>query len=227
VHLHPANLLSFSAALLLLGLTSCSTPSASINRPPVPAPARIPAPTQPEELAYLGLPEGTTDFSLDDVQSEVLIIDCFDMYCHACQSGAKRVHAIYHLVQERKLNDRIRFVGLGVGNTPLETASFKRKLNVPFPAFPDRSNAIARQFGTVRLPSLIVLRRESDAWRLIQHHTGIPTNAEEFLSHLLEDLNAASRAVRDNGLHAGLPTCESDACPVPIQAADTPESHSL
>lgn len=210
----PATLIRSLLAVTFLGLVGCATPTTT-NHSLVATPVPAPAPTVAEERAYLGLTDTASEFTLDQVQAELLIIDCFDMYCHACQSGAKRVHDLYDLVQERGLGHRIRFLGLGVGNTPMETAMFKRKLSVPFPAIPDRSNEIARQFGTVRLPSLIVLRRESAGWRLVLHQSGIPTRADEFLDQILDARSALSSPGDANSLLAEFPMCEPDSCPLP------------
>ena len=128
--MHFVHNLSLATVLLLLGVTGCSTPS-STGHQPVAAGHSIPAPQALQERAYLGLPESSTEFSLDQVAGEILIIDCFDMYCHACQRDADLVDALYELVQERGLGERIRFVGLGVGNTPLETSLFQRKFSIP------------------------------------------------------------------------------------------------
>src|SRR5258708_39276071 len=87
---------------------------------------------------YLGLAAGTTNFALADIRCEVLVVDFFDMYCHICQRESKHVNDLYEAAQNRNLSTRIKFVGIGVGDTPLEASTFKRKFGVPFPVFPDR-----------------------------------------------------------------------------------------
>jgi len=222
---------ALATAALILGMSGCTTPTARkvSDSPPVSATLPILIPADFQDHAYLGLPEAATEFSLEEIPGEALIIDCFDMYCHACQTGAKRVHALYDLVQERKLGARIRFVGLGVGNTPLETSLFQRKLQVPFPAFPDRSNEIAEQFGTVRLPSLIVLRRPSVAagWQLVYHHPGIPTDPEGFLDQLLEDLAAPQPDLSNHRGTMTLPECGGGECPPLVVSETNPHQQAL
>jgi len=193
----------------------------------VTATLRLPPPANPDELAYLGLPAGSTDCSIADIRSEVLIVDCFDMYCHACQSGAERVHRLFELVRERGLTNRIRFLGLGVGNTPLEAGLFKRKFEVPFPVFPDRSNALARQFGPVRLPALVVLRRAPVGWLLVQHHFGIPADPLAFLNHLLEDVRDLVPDLSNGPPQRTSQDCTTGRCPLPVVAEAPSEPHSL
>jgi len=121
---------------------------------------------------YLGLEASRDRFVLEDIQSELLVVDCFDMYCHSCQTGAKHVNELYAMVQEHGLADRIKFIGLGINNTPLETATFRRKFDVPFPSFPDRRRDISNQFGRVRLPSILVLRFRLGRWEVMHRTTG-------------------------------------------------------
>lgn len=215
------------AVFILLGVTGCTTVPHGRQHPTVTATIPLSAPTSAGELAYLGLPADTTSFSIADIRSEALIIDCFDMYCHACQSGARRVHELYELVQERRLAGRIRFVGLGVGNTPMEASLFKRKFEVPFPVFPDRSNELARQFGPVRLPALIVLRRATEGWQVMHHHSGIPSDPAGFLDHVIEDLEAARSELSDSQPPTAVSDCTTELCPLPVVAEDPSGPHSL
>ncbi|RME96607.1 MAG: hypothetical protein D6766_00195 [Verrucomicrobia bacterium] len=204
--------------LMLFWLTGCATTSSPALVRVVHPVLKLPVPKDPAERAYLGLPAEATDFSLAEIDCELLIIDCFDMYCHFCQTGAPKVHRIYELIEERGLRPRIRMIGFGVGNTPLETELFRRKMAVPFPVFSDRSNALARQFGPVRLPSLIVLRRQASGWAMLWHHAGIPHDPEAFLNEVLE--RARQPVAHTNAAASGAPPadCLDGLCPVPLPA---------
>jgi peroxiredoxin len=156
---------------------------ASLHPPPI-SDASLPAPPDKAERTYLGLAADANTFKLEDIQCEMLVVDFFDMYCHVCQSGAKHMDALYHLVQDRGLGHRIKFVGIGVGDTPLEVAMFKDKLHVPFPVFPDRQAVIARQYGDIRVPSVVALVHRDGRFEVIHRSIGLPEHPEEFLEHL-------------------------------------------
>ena len=129
---------------------------------------------------YLGLegPAGRV-FSLDEIQAEVLVIDTFDMYCHNCQWQAPRSAAL-----EAALKPNMRLIGLGVGNTPMETQAFAAKFGLRFPCFSDRSRAIAGRFGKPRLPGLMVLKKEGGTFRLVRMLSYLPTDPNEVLGGL-------------------------------------------
>lgn len=200
---------------LLVGLllAGCST------LPPETGDLRLPAPESETDRAYLGLPSGQEKFLLEDIQGEVILVDCFDMYCHACQSGAGRVNELYRMVQARGLGEQIKFIGLGLNNTPLEVATFQRKFDVPFPVFPDRSRAVADQFGRARLPSMLVLCNRTSTLRLLHQHNGTLGDREKFLELILEEMKKGCPDPQTD-LRPPLQDCEKGVCdPLPPRQA--------
>ncbi len=169
---------------------------------------QLTVPADTAERAYLGLSAETGAFQLEDIHCEILVVDCFDMYCHICQAGAPHLNALYRLAQERGLGDRIKFIGLGVGDTPLEVATYKQKLLVPFPVFPDRHTVIAKRFGPVRLPNLLVLRNRNGRLELIQSITGDVLDPAGLFSHLQAELAEAKLHSWSSDAQMAQPTCD-------------------
>jgi hypothetical protein len=213
--MNTAALLRSWALLALLCLAGCSTV------PPADRPAadlRLPVPQAEAERAYLGLASGQERFLLEDIRCEVIFVDCFDMYCHSCHTGAKRVNELYRLVQDRGLGDRIKFVGLGLNNTPLEASTFKKKFDVPFPVFPDRFRDVADQFGRARLPSLLVVCNRTASLRLIHQHNGTLDDPVVFLEHIVEEMKQDCPDPKSDMLQPSA-DCESGVCDVPDDTA--------
>jgi hypothetical protein len=157
------------------------------------------------------LPEEAGTFRLPDIRCEVLVIDCFDMYCHICQAGAKHVNELYQLALERGLTNRVKFIGLGLGDTPLEVATYKEKLKVPFPLFADRKSTVAKQFGPVRLPNLILLRNHGGRLEVIHSSPGALLNPSEMLSRIQSALAGDHPQTRHESAQTAQPTCNSDS----------------
>ena len=206
-----SNLLSL---VLGAGVLGCATP-----QPEGPADLSLPMPESTKELGYLGLAPTHPRFHLEDIQCEFLIVDCFDMYCHSCHTSAKHVNTLYELVMQVGLDQRVKFVGLGVGNSPLETEMFHKKFEVPFPSFPDRSNDVARQFGRVRLPSLLVLRKSVNGWELMHQTTGTFRDPEELFMRILEDAGEEQALPPDTQEAAGPICLPGEECP-PLEKTD-------
>lgn len=165
-----------------------------VPRPPAAVDYRLPTPRSQADCAYLGLSRTQSSFTLDDIHCQILVVDCFDMYCHLCQSSASHVNELYRLAQDRNLGGQVKFIGLGVGDSPLEVTLFKDKLKVPFPVFPDRDAIIARRFGPLRVPNLIVLRNEGGRLEVLHAFPGVLRNPAKLLSQIQAAL-ANSRPV--------------------------------
>ncbi len=147
-------------------------------------------------------------FRLEDIRCDVLVVDCFDMYCHVCQTGARHLNELYGLAQTRGLGERVKFIGLGVGDTPFEVATYKEKFKVPFPLFPDRRTLIARTLGEVKLPNLLVLRNRSGRLEVLHRSPGVLLDAAKLLSQIQADLTQAVPTHWSDTLQAAQPTCE-------------------
>ncbi|HEY5991192.1 MAG TPA: TlpA disulfide reductase family protein [Candidatus Udaeobacter sp.] len=146
---------------------------------------RLPAPQTESERKYLGLSSTIEQFSLDNVQGDILVLDFFDMYCHVCQARARHMNDFYQLVQSRGLSGRVRIVGVGVGDTPKEVTVFKEKFGLPFPVFPDRTGSFSRQFGKIKVPNVIVLKRRLGHFAVVCQESSLPDNPEQFLAKVL------------------------------------------
>ena len=65
------------------------------------------------------LPDLSPGFSLPKPKDGVVIIQIFSMYCPYCQKDAPHVNKLYEkIAADRNLKDKMRLVGIGVGNSP-------------------------------------------------------------------------------------------------------------
>src|SRR6266508_1000893 len=179
--IHWSFVISLFFFAILVHSGKCASP------PPTPAVAdnRLPSPQAESERKYLGLSSTIERFSLDNVQADVLVLDFFDMYCHVCQARAPHMNDFYKLLQSRGLDSRVRVLGVGVGDTPKEVTVFKEKFGLPFPVFPDRAGSFTKQFGKIRVPNVIVLKRRLGHFEVVYQESSLPDNPEQFLAKVL------------------------------------------
>ena len=205
--------------LVLAGvLTACSTTNHSPSDPTGTQPVRrsMTVPESAPERHYLGLTADTGEFLIKDIKGEILIIDCFDLYCPTCQRGAERINELYDLISQRNLQSRIKMIGLGLGNTPLETETFRTKYGVPFPVFPDRLSTVARQFGEVRLPSLLVIRLGEQP-AVIHRKIGMLRDPADLLDHILNiSLEEVFMPTNASPVIPPAESCGDGECPVTL-----------
>ncbi|MEW6137684.1 MAG: redoxin domain-containing protein [Thermodesulfobacteriota bacterium] len=121
----------------------------------------FPVPENGKERAYLGL-SGNNTFRLPSVRVPILFVEIFSMYCPICQSEAPKINELYTRIQKSPtLKDKVKMVGIGIGNTPFEVEVFRKKFEIPFPLFSDEDfsvEKISRQ--RIRTPTFLVLEVE-------------------------------------------------------------------
>jgi thiol-disulfide isomerase/thioredoxin len=123
---------------------------------------KLPIPKSPEEKNYLGL-EGEGSFTIPQIKAKVVLIEIFSMYCPYCQNEAPRVNELYNAIENNPdLKGKIKIIGIGAGNTPMEVDVFRKKFQIAFPLFPDVDYSIHKVCGEVRTPYFIGVKVNED-----------------------------------------------------------------
>ena len=147
----------------------------------------LPVPKDPSHASYLGLTSGD-QFKLTDIKGSVAIVQILSMYCPHCQREAPRINTFYNKIEnDASLKNKVKIIGIGVGNSVFEINFFKKKYDVPFPLFPDPEFVFHKKIGEVRTPYFFGLHLTGpEAGRLFYSQLGGPDDALEFLEKLLE-----------------------------------------
>ncbi len=123
---------------------------------------KLPWPQNREDVQYLGLKEGAS-FEIKEINASVIIIEIFSLYCSLCQKEAKQVNELYNMIiNNTKLESKIKIIGIGAGNSAKEVASFKQRHKVPFPLFPDNKARIMKSLGQKITPTFMCFKINKD-----------------------------------------------------------------
>ena len=148
------------AALIVLAavLVSGSDLLAAGENPPVDVNLdfNLPVPEDAAAAAYLGV-DSPGQFTLDQVDADILIVEIFSMYCPICQQKAPQVNILFEKLKAVQ-DKRIRLLGIGAGNSAYEVAFFKKTYAIPFPLFSDGDFAIHKKIGEPGTPFFIALK---------------------------------------------------------------------
>ena len=118
----------------------------------------LPIPQGDEDRTYLGL-EGSGMFKLNQIKTRILIIEILNSYCPHCQHEAPLVNNLHRDIQERAdLKDKIKIIGIGIGDSPDEINLFKQEYQVTFPLLPDQNSDIVDTFGVKGTPTFIGIK---------------------------------------------------------------------
>jgi thiol-disulfide isomerase/thioredoxin len=151
------------SCLVVLMVVAVCLVSPAVGAEPVGVGAAWPAislrgPEIESQRSYLGL-EADGPFVLTDVSADIVIVEIFSMYCPHCQREAPKVNQLYQLLLDTpQWRERIKLIGIGVGNSPMEVDFFKDTYGVPFPLFPDGDFAIHKALGEPRTPYFMGIR---------------------------------------------------------------------
>jgi len=176
--------------LVILFLTFHTTPFAAnaslMKGEKLPA-INLPIPKNSDEKIYLGL-SGEGVFKISQVKAQAVLIKIFNLYCPICQSTAGAMNEIYKQIENNPdLKGKIKLIGIGVGNNPLEAEVFKQNHNISFPIFPDEDFTIHKALGEVRTPFFIAVKMDGErAPEIIHTHLGGLTDARAFLDLMVE-----------------------------------------
>ncbi|HMK76807.1 MAG TPA: TlpA family protein disulfide reductase [Thermodesulfobacteriota bacterium] len=177
-------LITFSISIQVL-------PALAANKPPEKGEAlpviNLPVPKNAEERNYLGLSGGDL-FKIPQIKARAVIVELFSMYCPFCQKDAARVNELYRLIESNPLlKNKIKLIGIGLGNSPYEVEVFKKTYDIPFPLFPDKDFVIHKVCGEVRTPYYMVVKINEDGTHQIVHtQLGNYPGADPFLGVVLE-----------------------------------------
>jgi peroxiredoxin len=148
---------------------------------------KLPVPKSIEEKSYLGL-KGEGLFTIPQIKANVVIIEIFSMYCPYCQNEAPKVNELYNAIEkDPDLKDKIKIIGIGAGNTPLEVEVFRKKYQISFPLFSDADFTIHKVCGEVRTPYFVGVKINKDSTHeVIYSKLGGIQDANKFLELILK-----------------------------------------
>jgi len=192
--------LLIAAVLLIARAPECRAASdANISKlqPGMPLPAlSIMGELTPEQRQYLGLRTGllgmfaANEFTPSDVDADVLVIEFYNVYCTSCQRQAPTMNELFQRVNSREaMRNRVRFFGIGAGNTETEAAMFMRRYSIEFPMFadPDFFNyeAIGDPGAT---PLTLIVKKNGKDLRIVSAHAGLVKSVDFFMSEIQKAL---------------------------------------
>ena len=174
----------FCASILhLIALAADEPPAVGTTLPEF----RLPAPANPVQRTYLGISDATT-FTIPEIKADVVIIEIYSMYCPYCQREAPQVNALYRKIEsDPQLKDRIKVMGIAVGNSAFEVDIFRNKYDVPFPLLPDENFLVHKAIGEVRTPYFIGVKINRDGTHRVFYSTlGGLKGVDQFLGLVIQ-----------------------------------------
>ena len=114
----------------------------------------------PEERTYLTLKDKKS-FLLEEIKAQVLLIEYLSTTCMHCISSIPILNETYQRIeQDAHLKGKIKIVGIGVGNTPMEVEAFRKHYGIPHPIVTDTDFQAHKAVGEPRVPFIVAARKD-------------------------------------------------------------------
>jgi len=122
----------------------------------------LPVPKSLEERNYLGLGDKNF-FTIPEIKADVVIIYFFSFYCHFCAMQVEYVNELYRIIDKNpNLRKKIRFIGIGIGNTLQEVDAYRKAHKLSFPLFTDVDFFIHKAYGEIKTPYFVIVKIKED-----------------------------------------------------------------
>ncbi len=148
---------------------------------------KLPVPESLEERNYFGLAEEGY-FTIPKIKAHVLIIYFFSYYCPFCARQVLYVNELFHIIDKnQKLREKIKFIGIGIGNNPKEVNNFKEAHKLSFPLFTDTDFSIHKAYGEFMTPYFIILViKEDGTHKIVYSKCGGFREVDNFLELIIK-----------------------------------------
>ena len=113
-----------------------------------------------EENKYLGI-GGKKIFFLDEIKTQLILIEYLSTTCMHCISSIPIFNETYQTIeQDPNLKGKIKLIGIGVGNTPMEVEAFKKNYGILHPILTDTEFKAHKAVGEPRVPFIVAARKD-------------------------------------------------------------------
>lgn len=130
-------------------------------------------------------------FKLDEMDAELLFVEFFNKYCTSCQLQAPVNNEIYKRINsDNTLKSRVKFIGIGAGNSKREVDSFRAEKNIPFPLIPDQDFIGYEEIGDPGgTPYMLLVKKTDSGFIVFSSHMGLNKDTDFFEKEIQEALS--------------------------------------
>jgi hypothetical protein len=178
-------------SLVPVGVTAVKKPTKVAQLGDIFPPHSFPPPTSSEDRDYLGLTEAKP-FTIGDIKADLVVVELLNVYCTSCQKQAPIYSEVFTMVEkDSSTKDRVKWMGVGIGNNEREVAFFRKARGVSFPIVTDLRFDLYEAVGGkggIRTPfTLLVRKDEKGRGIIVDSHMGFRRDKEE----IIEEIKAA------------------------------------
>ncbi|MBF0243447.1 MAG: TlpA family protein disulfide reductase [Desulfamplus sp.] len=129
----------------------------------------------------LGLSKEATTFKLNDLKSELVILEVIGVYCPQCFKQAPEFNKLYGRLNKGKMESRVAMFALAAGGSEPEIEQLIKSSQYLFPVVSDMKYEAHKALGEPKTPFTIVCRPDG---AILYVHLGIIADIDKFYGEI-------------------------------------------
>lgn len=144
---------------------------------------KLPSPASESDRTYLGLK--APDFTLKEIEGQLLIVEIIGVYCPFCYEQAPLFSKLYARLNRKNLSGKVKMLAIAAGGTTQEAEYLRKNGSYEFPVVQDESFAVHKLLGEPRTPYTFLVSRDG---KVLYAHPNILEDIDGFLQMIEEQL---------------------------------------
>ena len=134
------------------------------------------------DRTYLQITHDERGFSLEDIQSDFILIEIYNELCSQCVDEVKNYKDVYQmLLNDTALKSKVKMIGIGAGSKKRSVAKFRKQASIEFPLFADEKWGIFNCLGKPTLPVSYLVYRQDGKRKIVLIQSGHIGSTEKLM----------------------------------------------
>ncbi|MGX9365470.1 peroxiredoxin family protein [Desulfoplanes sp. PS50] len=168
-------------ATISLALFFASAAPSLAQSPPEPgqslSPITFSLPGKPEDMAYLGIDAAAKDFTLADIQADLIFLEIIGVYCPQCYRQLPLFKDVHTRIERGKLKNRVKMFSVAAGGNQPEVDLLTKTQQYPFPVLQDPDYTVHKALAEPLTPFTMLLRPDGT---VLFTHLGVIEDVDSF-----------------------------------------------
>ncbi len=115
------------------------------------------APPHQGDAEILGIQPGQK-FGLAELERDVILMEVIGVYCAECAKQSPLFNDLFNRLKRRKLLDRVAFIAMAAGATPMEANYLRESGKYAFPVVHDQKYELHKKLSEAKTPFTMLVR---------------------------------------------------------------------
>lgn len=116
------------------------------------------------------------NFSLASLDRDVILLEVIGVYCAECAKQAPLFNDLFNRLKRRKMLDRVAFIALAAGATPMEANYLRESGKYAYPIVHDQEYELHKKLNEAKTPFTMLVRPDGS---VLFAHLGVYEDVDD------------------------------------------------